>query len=257
MYMSSWLKLWRRDNLYIKLLLIIHHRELSLQLCHLSGCLVKLPHCLRAADVFYALVRVAALIFIMRYFKQSRLAVIVAALLAAMYAQMYDGINPSAISASLAAASLATGLFAFRKYSLSRYLFLLLGGAIFGLAAWTKPSIAIEGLPVLVIFFVSQPVGQRHLWDLAAFIFGSILYSVFVMLYFSITGDLYEMLYVSFGMNFGYIGFNPFNLELTGKPQNQLDFISTYFLPQTLPFYSPLILLSVVSFIWHQRNPNS
>src|SRR5258707_5737370 len=69
----------------------------------------------RAADVFYALLRVGALIFIMRYFKQSRLATTVVALLAAMYSQMFDGINPSAISAILSVVVLAVGLYALRR----------------------------------------------------------------------------------------------------------------------------------------------
>src|SRR5258706_10032670 len=85
----------------------------------------------RAADVFYALLRVAALIFIMRTFKQSQLAITVAALLTAMYSQMYDGINPTSISAILAVAALAVGLYALRRHGWARYALLLLGGAIF------------------------------------------------------------------------------------------------------------------------------
>src|SRR6185436_17708213 len=63
---------------------------------------------------------------------------------------------------------------------------------------------------------------------------------------------------VTIGMNFGYIGLNPFHLELSGTAQSQADFITTLFLPQTLPFYAPLILAAGASFIWHvrhRRNP--
>lgn len=128
----------------------------------------------------------------------------------------------------------------------------LAGGLLIGFAFMTKPSVVLQGLPLLALVYV-----QRRAWhDVILVLAGAALMVGAQFLYFALDGTLYEMALVSFVMNLSYLGFlqGMFNYQVQGETEPRQFGLDGDLFQESLPFLAALIVIAVVMELWTLRH---
>jgi hypothetical protein len=125
----------------------------------------------------------------------------------------------------------------------------LVGGVLVGLGFMSKPSIVLE-VPMLaaLIYWL-----KRDWRPVAIFLGGIGLAILGVSAYFAATGTLCEMFYVSFLMNFTYLGAALFGMQIQGYAGDRMTYVHSQFLKTDLPHYSGLLVLGLILAAWCWR----
>jgi hypothetical protein len=214
----------------------------------------------KAGNIFYHLLLIWAVVMIVGKLGQSTWTTRGAGILTAIYAMAFRGADVSSYAAIFTAVALAAALIYLNVKNWRMTAGVFVSGLLFGFAIWTKPSVPLELPALFLIIYVCLAKDQRSLKKLLSiggkFIAGIVAMSGLILVYFAATGDLYEMLYTTVGMNFNFIGLNPFNIEIIPPEvtlQTRAESFGMVFLPNTLPFYALLIMLASAAIYWNLR----
>jgi hypothetical protein len=94
----------------------------------------------------------------------------------------------------------------------------------------------------------------KRQWQLVAIFLGGIGLAILgVSAYFAVTGTLYEMFYVSFLMNFTYLGAALFGMQIQGYAGDRMTYVHSELLKTDLPHYSGLLVLGLILAAWCWR----
>jgi hypothetical protein len=130
-----------------------------------------------------------------------------------------------------------------------QWLWVMLGGILAALALLTKPSVVIELPAILLAIYMFR----RSFRSAVLFAIGIGIGAASALLYFALSGQLSEMLYVSFTMNSGYIGAKFSSGEALIPLSYRLEWVKSMLLPKVIPYLSALLVLALVTAIWNAR----
>jgi 4-amino-4-deoxy-L-arabinose transferase-like glycosyltransferase len=204
----------------------------------------------KAAVVAYNVLFIVAVAIIAYAITHSRDSAIFAAALGGFFASVYGqriGVNVSSYAAIFTTLGLACAINPFVQKRL--WLWVVLGGILAALALLTKPSIAIELPAILLVIYTFR----RSFRSVAQFAIGIGVGTASALLYFALSGQLSEMLYVSFTMNSGYIGAKFSSGEAVIPLSYRLEWVKSMLLPRVIPYLSAMLVLALVIAICNAR----
>jgi 4-amino-4-deoxy-L-arabinose transferase-like glycosyltransferase len=204
----------------------------------------------KAAVVFYTILFTGAVGYLAGMLTGTSFGAWLAMGLAGFFGSWYavvNGVNVSYYAAIFVALGAACAVNVKRERHATAWVFV--GGVFVGLGFISKPSIVLE-VPMLaaLIYWL------KHHWrPVAIFLGGTGLAVLGVSAYFAATGTLYEMFYVSFLMNFTYIGVALFGMQIQGDSGNRMTYVHSQLLKTDLPHYSGLLVLGLILAAWCWR----
>lgn len=204
----------------------------------------------KAAVVFYTVLFTGAVGCLARTLTRTRWGTWLAVGLAGFFGSLYAvavGVNVSSYAAIFVTVGAACAVHSTRaRYAAA---WMLLGGIVVGLGFMSKPSIVLE-VPVLAALFYWM---TRRWQPVVIFLGGVTLAIVGVFVYYATIGTLYEMFYVSFVMNFTYLGTSLLDVQIQGDAGQRATFVQSHLLGSSLPHYSGLFALTLILAAWHWR----
>jgi 4-amino-4-deoxy-L-arabinose transferase-like glycosyltransferase len=205
----------------------------------------------KAAVVFYTILFTGAVGYLAGALTRTSFGAWLATGLAGFFGGWYavvNGVNVSYYAAIFVALGAACAVNVTRERHAAAWVFV--GGVLVGLGFMSKPSIVLE-VPMLAALIYRL---KRYWRPVAIFLGGTGLAILGVSAYFAVTGTFYEMFYVSFLMNFTYLGAALFGMQIQGYQGSRMTYVHSQLLKTDLPHYSGLLVLGLIlaAWCWHR-----